>query len=130
MKEAMNAGDTGAERMDLSGPAGRRIRREMKTVRLMIGMYCRDRHGGGRDLCGECGSLWSYAEQRVGRCPFLDEKPTCVNCPVHCYSPAMRERIRLVMRHAGPRMAWRHPVLSLFHFLDGRRKGPSKSARG
>jgi len=24
------------------------------------------------------------------------------------------------MRFAGPRMALRHPVLSLFHFLDGR----------
>jgi hypothetical protein len=26
------------------------------------------------------------------------------------------------MRYAGPRMAWRHPLLSLRHWLDGFRK--------
>ena len=43
---------------------------------------------------------------------FGDDKPTCANCKVHCYSEAMRERVRDVMRYAGPRMLWRHPVLA------------------
>ena len=104
----------------------RRIRRELTTVRVMIGLYCRDKHGGRSDLCGECHALWDYARRRVELCPFRADKPTCVNCPVHCYKPAMREEMKAVMRYAGPRMAWRHPILSLFHFLDGRRTERSK----
>ena len=101
-----------------------RVERELKSVRVMIGMFCRHHHGG-RELCVDCSALWDYASQRIERCPFRPEKPICLNCSVHCYKPAMRERIRGVMRYAGPRMALRHPVLSVLHFLDGRGK-PSK----
>jgi hypothetical protein len=106
--------------------AERRIRRELKTVRVMIGLYCRGNHGGGRELCDECGALWEYAQQRVDRCPFRADKPTCLHCTVHCHGPAMRERVRLVMRYAGPRMIWRHPVLTLLHLRDGKRRSLPK----
>jgi hypothetical protein len=33
----------------------------------------------------------------------------------------MRERVRTVMRYAGPRMLKRHPYLAVMHILDGRR---------
>ena len=102
----------------------RRLRRELTTARAMIALYCRAHHGGGRELCGECGELWRYAQHRVDRCPYGAGKPTCVNCPVHCYVPVMRERIRVVMRWAGPRMLWRHPILAFFHLIDGRRPAP------
>jgi hypothetical protein len=36
----------------------------------------------------------------------------------------MREKIQAVMRHAGPRMPYRHPLLALYHFLDSRRSEP------
>jgi hypothetical protein len=36
----------------------------------------------------------------------------------------MRARIRAVMRYAGPRMLFRHPVLAFFHLLDRRRGAP------
>jgi hypothetical protein len=97
-----------------------RLRREIATVQAMIALYCRDHHGGP-GLCGDCRCLAEYAQQRVDRCPFRAAKPTCANCTVHCYSPRMRERVREVMRYAGPRMLWRHPVLALRHWLDGRR---------
>jgi hypothetical protein len=100
-----------------SGPADRRIRRELKTLRLMIGMYCRGKHGGGRELCAGCAELWEYASRRVGRCPHGARKPACADCETHCFAPGPRERVREVMRYAGPRMAWRHPVLALFHLL-------------
>ncbi|CAM4214184.1 nitrous oxide-stimulated promoter family protein [Paenibacillus phoenicis] len=35
-------------------------------------------------------------------------------------------RIRRVMAFAGPRMLWRHPVLTLMHLLDGVKKGHSQ----
>jgi hypothetical protein len=34
----------------------------------------------------------------------------------------MRDKIRAVMRYAGPRMLSRHPILAFFHFLYGFRK--------
>lgn len=108
----------------------RRIRRELKTVRVMIGLYCRNKHGGGPNLCEECLALWDYAKRRVDLCPYRSEKPPCVNCTVHCFKPAMRKEMKTVMRYAGPRMAWRHPILSLLHFLDGRRKERSELSRG
>lgn len=83
----------------------------------MIHIYCHDRHGG--DLCGECEELLHYVDLRLDRCRFGEGKPTCANCPVHCYKPNRRDQIRAVMRHAGPRMLWEHPWLSLRHWLDG-----------
>ena len=32
------------------------------------------------------------------------------------------------MRYAGPRMLWRHPLLSLYHLLDKRREAPDLAA--
>jgi hypothetical protein len=52
------------------------------------------------------------------------EKPTCANCPVHCYQHASREQVKAVMRHAAPRMVWNHPIMSLGHWLDGFRTAP------
>jgi len=110
--------------------AERRARRELATVGAMIAIHCRGVHGRRRGSCDECRELLDYARRRVERCPLVADKPTCVNCPVHCYSPAMRERIRAVMRYAGPRMLWRHPVLAILHVLDGRRDRSRASAAG
>ncbi len=41
----------------------------------------------------------------------------------------MREKIRRVMRYAGPRMLLRHPVMALLHMVDGLRKEPSRPLR-
>ena len=69
------------------------------------------------------------AERRLEKCPFAEEKPTCVKCPVHCYEAVMRERVRQVMRYAGPRMLLRHPVLALLHLRDERRPLSEKAQR-
>lgn len=108
--------------------SSRRIARELRTVEVMIELYCRDHHGRAGELCDHCAALRDYALRRVERCSFGEDKPTCSNCPVHCFKPSMREEIRTVMRYAGPRMAWRHPVLSIFHLLDGRRRSPPSAS--
>ena len=105
--------------------SSRRLQREAHTVAAMIRRYCRDRHHTTDGLCPECAELLAYARRRLARCPFQERKTTCGKCPVHCYAPAMRERIREVMRCAGPRMLFSHPLLALMHLLDGLRKpGP------
>lgn len=109
----------------------RRIAREATTVRVMIELACRGRHGGeAKELCPDCTKLWEYVQERLARCPFRTDKPTCLKCTVHCHAPDRREQIREVMRYAGPRMAWRHPFLSLLHFLDGCRRPPCRQQRG
>ena len=102
-----------------------RLARELKTLSAMIGIHCRDLHGSGDELCGECTALLTYATRRLDRCVFGDAKPTCANCTVHCYTATKREEVRTVMRCAGPRMIWRHPVLAIRHVLDGRRPAPT-----
>jgi len=98
----------------------KRREREWRTIETMVALYCRDKHGqhdGG--LCSECQGLLDYAGLRLDRCRFGREKPTCAKCPVHCYQKERREQVRTVMRYAGPRMLWEHPLLSLRHWLDG-----------
>jgi hypothetical protein len=99
-----------------------RINREKKTIKRMIGICCRDRHHSQRTMCPECRQLLEYAMERSDRCPYGVNKPTCGKCPIHCYEPAMRERIRSIMRYAGPRMLIYHPVLAILHFLDGQKR--------
>ena len=59
-------------------PAERRVAREWKTIQAMIRIYCRNLHGKRGALCEECEELRLYAERRLEKCPFADEKPTCV----------------------------------------------------
>ena len=105
----------------------RRIRREKKTVAVMVSMYCRAHHSPGRagavGLCPECRGLLGYAEARIDRCVFQDSKPVCNRCRVHCYAGERREQVRSVMRFAGPRMMGSHPVLAVMHLADGIRRG-------
>ena len=93
---------------------------EVQTVRAMIGIYCRAHHGASRTLCTDCDGLLSYAEERIVKCPFGDDKPVCNQCTVHCYKPDMREQIQRVMRYAGPRMPARHPILAIRHLMRSR----------
>ena len=105
----------------------RRIAREKETVESMMRVYCADHHGGTASLCDACRELLDYAHNRLDTCPFQDAKPACNHCQVHCYSRLMRDRVKAVMRYAGPRMLFRHPLLSFYHLLDKRRKAPSIS---
>jgi hypothetical protein len=105
------------------------MNRERKTVSLMISLYCRDNHQV-KELCPDCAALHDYAMERLGKCPFQEGKTVCALCLVHCYKPEEREKIRQVMRYAGPRMLTRHPALAVYHLLDRRRKKPIKGKFG
>ena len=68
-------------------------------------------------------------EIRLEKCPYGETKPTCANCPIHCYQPHRREQIKKVMAYAGPRMLLTHPILAIRHMLDGRREAPPLPGR-
>lgn len=102
---------------------GRRRREETLLVQQMIALYCRGNHGSRNGaLCPECRALADYAALRIEKCPFMETKTFCSVCKVHCYRPEMREKIRAVMRWAGPRMLFVHPVLAVRHLLETRKE--------
>ena len=86
--------------------------REKRMVTQMIALYCRRNHRTRGD----------YARSRSERCPFMETKTFCANCRVHCYKPAMREKIRAVMRFSGPRMIFHHPVAAVWHVIETKRE--------
>lgn len=88
---------------------------EKKVVHKMIAIYCRSHHHPASGLCEECSELNDYAIKRLENCPFGENKPTCESCTIHCYKSDMRERIRVVMRFAGPRMIFIHPLDAVRH---------------
>jgi hypothetical protein len=100
----------------------RRIEREKKPIEAMINIYCHCQHGTRDILCPECRELLDYANLRLDRCPFQENKTTCANCRVHCYKPIMRDMVKVIMRYSGPRMMYHHPLMAFRHFIDGFRK--------
>ncbi|MGZ9031189.1 MAG: nitrous oxide-stimulated promoter family protein [Burkholderiaceae bacterium] len=113
-------------------PTTPRLLRELETIEAMTRIYCADHHGRCTP-CADCQGLMTYAAKRLAVCTFGEEKPVCAKCQVHCYGKAMREKVREVMRYAGPRMIWRHPWLALMHVVDKRYVAPPKpgaAARG
>ncbi|HOW31467.1 MAG TPA: nitrous oxide-stimulated promoter family protein [Bacteroidales bacterium] len=97
-----------------------KIRRERENIIVssMIRMYCSGNHASAESMCDECKALAEYASIRLIRCIYGENKPVCKECAVHCYSPAMREQMRRVMRWSGPRMMYRHPLYAIIHIID------------
>ncbi len=113
----------------MAGPRPRpvpgNIRRDAKTVAAMVRIYCAGKHGRGRGaLCEPCAALLEYADDRLVKCPFGEEKTTCRDCRIHCYRPAERTAMKDVMRYSGPRMLWRHPLLAIRHLWIERQGAP------
>jgi len=106
-----------------------RIPREEKTITAMFQIYCHHHHGSAQTLCPICQADLDYALLRLKKCPYGDDKPTCKKCPVHCYTPAMKEKVRQVMRYAGPKMLGCHPQLAILHLLDGLGGSPAPPKR-
>lgn len=107
------------------------LRTERNTVLAMIKIYCRKRHGNN-SLCKDCEDLFQYAEKRLSKCSFGEDKPQCKHCYIHCYSKEMKEKITEVMRFSGPKMMLRHPVLAIQHLLNQKhpqKKTPAKTQR-
>lgn len=103
----------------------KRITREKDTVAKMIRIYCRAHHGRNlatkmetESLCPECENLRSYSHARLSHCPFGEKKTTCKRCAIHCYKPEMREKMRCVMRYAGPRMIFHAPLAAIKHLIE------------
>ena len=87
------------------------IEQEKEMITLMIEMYEKGNH---EDLT----ELKNYAYQRIDRCPRKAEKTFCSSCLIHCYAPSYRQKIREVMKYAGPRMIYKHPIIAIRHMIN------------
>ncbi|MNI22020.1 hypothetical protein D3C73_755650 [compost metagenome] len=93
---------------------GPKIRKEKEIVAKMIRLYCKKKHRE-KELCEECRNLNEYAMKRLSHCKFGEEKTACAKCPIHCYQPVYRQKIKGVMRFSGPWMLLYHPLESIRH---------------
>lgn len=94
-----------------------RIDNEKRVVEQMVKLYClRKLHFPAID--DEHKALIAYAHKRLDGCKFSEQKPACKRCPIHCYKPDMREKIRAIMRWAGPRMIIYDPIAAIRHLLN------------
>lgn len=122
-------------RMDLQTvnrpPLTRKERKDLKVLALFTSVYCTAHHDQQTPLhelpaelgslahyrcCEQCQQFLRYAIERRLRCP-LQPKPACKQCPVHCYRPGHRERVREIMRYSGRRLIRRGRLDLLWHFL-------------
>ena len=92
--------------------------REKKLIPVMIKKYCHGKHKTKGEVCEDCRQLTEYALFRLEKCPFKVNKQFCSFCKIHCYKPEMREKIKDVMKYAGPRMILTHPVFAFKHVFQ------------
>lgn len=90
------------------------IEEEKEVVEVMIRLYCTHKERNV-ELCESCAELLEYAKNRLDRCPFADKKGSCKNCSIHCYKATYRIKMQEIMRFAGPRMLFYHPVMAIRH---------------
>jgi superfamily II helicase len=95
--------------------------REKAMVTEMIKLYCKSKHHS-KELCPQCEALNQYARLRSEKCPYMETKTFCSNCKTHCYKKDMREQIKEVMKFAGPRMIFSHPVLAIRHVIETKKE--------
>lgn len=89
-----------------------KIDKDKKTVRFMIEFYCKHKLHQ-KEMTEEYSKLADYADKRLSLCPWGEKKPACKNCPHHCYAPKKREKMREIMRWAGPRMIFYAPCATI-----------------
>jgi hypothetical protein len=105
---------------------------EFRTIEAMVNIYCKAHHPmkPSHSVCEQCSEFLSYANTRLDRCPYGQEKPTCNKCPVHCYKPHMKQKAREIMLFAGPRMLLPHPIMAIKHLLAERKPAPGLPPEG
>lgn len=96
---------------------------EIKTLGVMIDMYCRRHHDVDKP-CESCRELFDYTRERTLKCPFGEGKPVCAKCKIHCYKPEMRVKVKEVMKFSGHKMISVHPMLAIRHFCAARKEAP------
>lgn len=89
----------------------RKKQKEKDIIAFMIHLYCKHH----QDINEK--QLIQYTFERIEKCPRIETKTFCSQCPIHCYQKNKQEEIKKVMRYSGVRMIFYHPILVLRHAL-------------
>jgi hypothetical protein len=99
----------------------KKIEHDKKILKIFISIYCKKRHleKGSEvykdNLCKDCYELLNYAYKKLNNC-LLNPKPMCKKCPIHCYSPQNREKIKEIMKFSGIYLIKHGRLDLLFHY--------------
>ena len=93
-----------------------KIQKEKETIKFIVELYCSKKLKCDK-MPDEYAELIQYAIQRLDRCKFGNAKSSCKKCRIHCYKRDKRERIREIMRWAGPRMFFYAPATAIRHIF-------------
>lgn len=90
--------------------------KDRRTLEAIGRIYCRGNHAdvkrdaGG--MCPECREAIEQTLVRVSSCPHGHEG-NCQDCETHCQRGEAQARIKAIMKYAAPRMALRHPIMTI-----------------
>jgi len=119
---------------DKNPPLTRKELKDLKVLLQFTAVYCHQHHNDNTSVittdetdlqilplhkypvCKECSDFLLYAFERRLRCP-LAEKPVCKHCPVHCYKPEYRAKVREIMRFSGQYLIMRGRLDLLWHYF-------------
>ncbi|PSU69857.1 nitrous oxide-stimulated promoter family protein [Photobacterium phosphoreum] len=105
---------------------------EFNTITAMIDLYCLRHHQpntGKFQRCADCEQFRTYVKQRLDRCPYGEKKPSCKQCPIHCYKPQQKLKSQTIMRYSGPKMLVKHPIMAIRHLIHDKRAVPERNKK-
>ncbi|MCP4957618.1 nitrous oxide-stimulated promoter family protein [Photobacterium aquimaris] len=100
---------------------------EFITITAMIDFYCLNHHQTNTtpfQRCTDCEQFRSYVKHRLDRCPYGENKPSCKQCPIHCYKPQQKLKSQTIMRYSGPKMLLKHPIMAIRHLVHDKKALP------
>lgn len=100
------------------------VDKDRQTLEAIGRIFCSAHHNEARDsegLCPSCRATIDATLERAAACPYGHET-NCEDCRVHCQRGEAQARIREIMRYSAPRMAVRHPLMTM-EYLRKKRKG-------
>jgi len=108
------------------------LKREYNTVKAMVEIYCKAHHRTSTpmDECEPCREFLDHVSDRLDRCSYGQDKPSCKQCAIHCYRPEMKARARAIMIFSGPKMLFSHPIMAIRHLIHSRKRVPTKPSAG
>ena len=92
-----------------------RLKKDRATLEAIGRIYCKAHHDVDKDAAGLCPACRETVDATLARtevCPYA-HAGNCQDCAIRCQRGEARERIREIMRYAAPRMAFRHPLMTL-----------------
>lgn len=99
--------------------------KDRATMEAIGKIYCRGNHDAAARsndiMCPDCRQTIEHTLERASSCPY-GHNHNCEDCETHCQRGQSQQDIKRIMRYAAPRMAYRHPLMTLVYLKKKLRK--------